>query len=157
MSSYEQNGTNSREFLVFSLAQEEYAIDILKVQEIRGYENVTRIANAPDFLKGVINLREVIVPIIDLRLKLKVSASYDSHTVVIVININTRVIGIVVDGVSDVMALAAEQIFPVPEMNAGAALNYLTGVGKLDERMFQLVDIEKMLSSEELALLDKAA
>ena len=106
----------SQEFLVFSLGDEEYAIDILKVQEIRGYENVTRIANAPDFIKGVTNLRGVIVPIVDLRIKFRLErADYDDQTVVIVVNIADRVVGIVVDRVSDVMTLTAEQRKPAPE------------------------------------------
>ena len=106
----------SQEFLVFSLGDEEYAIDILKVQEIRGYENVTRIANAPDFIKGVANLRGVIVPIVDLRIKFRLErADYDDQTVVIVVNIADRVVGIVVDRVSDVMTLTAEQRKPAPD------------------------------------------
>ncbi|BBI47709.1 chemotaxis protein CheW [Vreelandella olivaria] len=106
----------NREFLVFSLGDEEYAIDILKVQEIRGYENVTRIANAPDFIKGVTNLRGVIVPIVDLRIKFHFDkVEYGGQTVVIVVNVADRVVGIVVDGVSDVMTLTPDQIKPAPE------------------------------------------
>ncbi|NLC21879.1 MAG: chemotaxis protein CheW, partial [Halomonadaceae bacterium] len=100
---------HNREFLVFSLGDEEYAVDILKVQEIRGYENVTRIANAPDFIKGVTNLRGVIVPIVDLRIKFHLDkVEYGGLTVVIVVNVEDRVVGIVVDGVSDVMTLTPD-------------------------------------------------
>ena len=148
--------TQDREFLVFSLGEEEYAIEILKVQEIRGYENVTRIANAPDFIKGVTNLRGVIVPILDMRIKFSVSeAVYDRETVVIVTSINQRVVGVVVDRVSDVLTLSKEQIAPAPEFSVGLPLSYLYGLGNLDNRMLVLVDIEKLLSSEELALVDK--
>ena len=146
-----------REFLVFSLGEEEYAIDILKVQEIRGYDNVTRIANAPDFIKGVSNLRGVIVPIVDLRIKFRLSdAVYDDQTVVIVVNIAERVVGIVVDRVSDVMTLSDEQIKPAPEFGVSLPLDYISGLGNLEHRMLVLVDIEKLLTSREMALVAEA-
>ncbi|HDU5190375.1 chemotaxis protein CheW [Klebsiella aerogenes] len=147
--------TVGQEFLIFTLGNEEYGIDILKVQEIRGYDQVTRIANTPDFIKGVTNLRGVIVPIIDLRVKFaQQGVSYDENTVVIVLNFGQRVVGIVVDGVSDVLSLTAEQIRPAPEFAVTLATEYLTGLGALGERMLILVDIEKLLSSEEMALVD---
>ena len=150
--------TVGQEFLIFTLGNEEYGIDILKVQEIRGYDLVTRIANTPDFIKGVTNLRGVIVPIIDLRVKFaQQGVSYDENTVVIVLNFGQRVVGIVVDGVSDVLSLTAEQIRPAPEFAVTLATEYLTGLGALGERMLILVDIEKLLSSEEMALVDNVA
>ncbi|MGG7981832.1 chemotaxis protein CheW [Klebsiella aerogenes] len=150
--------TVGQEFLIFTLGNEEYGIDILKVQEIRGYDQVTRIANTPDFIKGVTNLRGVIVPIIDLRVKFaQQGVSYDENTVVIVLNFGQRVVGIVVDGVSDVLSLTAEQIRPAPEFTVTLATEYLTGLGALGERMLILVDIEKLLSSEEMALVDNVA
>lgn len=128
------------------------------MQEIRGYDQVTRIANTPDFIKGVTNLRGVIVPIIDLRVKFaQQGVSYDENTVVIVLNFGQRVVGIVVDGVSDVLSLTAEQIRPAPEFAVTLATEYLTGLGALGERMLILVDIEKLLSSEEMALVDNVA
>lgn len=146
------------EFLVFSLGDEEYAIDILKVQEITGYENVTRIPNAPDFIKGVANLRGVIVPIIDLRIRFQLDrAEYDEHTVVIVVNVAERVMGMVVDGVSDVMSLKPDQIRPAPEFGVSMPVDYLSGLGNLEDRMLVLVDVEKLLTSEEMALVEKAA
>ena len=124
--------TVGQEFLIFTLGNEEYGIDILKVQEIRGYDQVTRIANTPDFIKGVTNLRGVIVPIIDLRVKFaQQGVSYDENTVVIVLNFGQRVVGIVVDGVSDVLSLTAEQIRPAPEFAVTLATEYLTGLGAL--------------------------
>ncbi|MCS2610261.1 chemotaxis protein CheW [Halomonas dongshanensis] len=145
----------NREFLVFSLGEEEYAIDILKVQEIRGYENVTRIANAPDFIKGVTNLRGVIVPIVDLRIKFHLdNVEYGGQTVVIVVNVADRIVGIVVDGVSDVMTLTPEQIKPAPEFGVTLSSDFLSGLGSLDDRMLVLVDIDKLLTSEEMALVD---
>ncbi|WP_311065944.1 chemotaxis protein CheW [Halomonas sp. DWK9] len=145
----------NREFLVFSLGDEEYAIDILKVQEIRGYENVTRIANAPDFIKGVTNLRGVIVPIVDLRIKFHLdNVEYGGQTVVIVVNVADRIVGIVVDGVSDVMTLTPDQIKPAPEFGVTLSSDFLSGLGSLDDRMLVLVDIDKLLTSEEMALVD---
>lgn len=113
---------SGQEFLVFTLGDEEYGIDILKVQEIRGYDQVTRIANTPSFIKGVTNLRGVIVPIVDLRVKFEQGdVEYNENTVVIVLNFGQRVVGIVVDGVSDVLSLTAEQIRPAPEFEIGRA------------------------------------
>ncbi|EOT7220979.1 TPA: chemotaxis protein CheW [Escherichia coli] len=149
---------SGQEFLVFTLGDEEYGIDILKVQEIRGYDQVTRIANMPAFIKGVTNLRGVIVPIVDLRIKFsQVDVDYNDNTVVIVLNLGQRVVGIVVDGVSDVLSLTAEQIRPAPEFAVTLSTEYLTGLGALGDRMLILVNIEKLLNSEEMALLDSAA
>ncbi|AHF75714.1 Chemotaxis protein [Sodalis praecaptivus] len=146
------------EFLVFTLGSEEYGIDILKVQEIRGYDQVTRIANTPAFIKGVTNLRGVIVPIVDLRIKFAQNdVSYNDNTVVIVLNLQQRVVGIVVDGVSDVLSLSADQIRPAPQFAVTLATEYLTGLGALEDRMLILVDIERLLSSEEMALVDSVA
>ncbi|WP_433690979.1 chemotaxis protein CheW [Kosakonia cowanii] len=151
------SGDNAgNEFLVFTLGNEEYGIEILKVQEIRGYDRVTRIANTPDFIAGVTNLRGVIVPIVDLRVKFTLgSAEFDQNTVVIVLSLDSgRVVGIVVDGVSDVLALNAAQIKPAPEYTVTLSTQYLLGLGSLDERMLILVDIEKLLNSEEMELIE---
>ena len=152
------SGDNAgNEFLVFTLGNEEYGIEILKVQEIRGYDRVTRIANTPDFIAGVTNLRGVIVPIVDLRVKFILgSAEFDQNTVVIVLSLDSgRVVGIVVDGVSDVLALNAAQIKPAPEYTVTLSTQYLLGLGSLDERMLILVDIEKLLNSEEMELIER--
>jgi purine-binding chemotaxis protein CheW len=146
-----------REFLTFRLGDEEYGIDILKVQEIRGYDAVTRIANAPEFIKGVINLRGAIVPIADLRIKFKLgSPEYDQFTVVIILNIAGRVAGVVVDSVSDVLTLPAQCIKPAPEFGAAVDTRYLTGIGTLDERMLILIDIEALLNGAEMGLMEQA-
>jgi purine-binding chemotaxis protein CheW len=147
----------SRELLTFTLGSEEYGIDILKVQEIRGYEAVTTIAHAPEFIKGVINLRGIIVPIVDMRIKFKLgSVSYDETTVVIILNVANRVVGMVVDGVSDVITLKAEQIKPAPEFGASLDTKYLQGLGTVDERMIILVDIERLMTSRDMELIDAA-
>lgn len=148
-------GTAS-EFLTFTLGSEEYGIDILKVQEIRGYDTVTRIANAPEFIKGVINLRGVIVPIVDMRIKFRVGIpTYNEFTVVIIMNVLGRVIGMVVDGVSDVVALPPEQVRPAPELGAALDTDYITGLGTVNEQMLILLDIEKLLSSEEMQVMEQ--
>ena len=147
-----------REYLIFTLDVEEYGIDILMVQEIRGYEPVTRIANLPDFIKGVINLRGVIVPVVDMRIKFRLgNVVYNKFTVVIVLNVCGRVIGMVVDGVSDVIALTPEQIQATPEFGSSLDTQYLIGLGTVDERMIILVNIERLMSSKEMDLIDKAA
>lgn len=147
-----------KEFLAFTLGQEEYGIDILRVQEIRGYEQVTRIANAPDFIKGVANLRGIIVPVVDMRIKLSLGTpTYDQFTVVIILNIAGRVMGMVVDSVSDVTTLSPDQVKPAPEMGTTFDSDYLIGLGTLKERMLILVDIDKLMSSSEMGLLEKIA
>ncbi|MDD5247905.1 MAG: chemotaxis protein CheW [Rhodocyclaceae bacterium] len=150
-------GSFAQEYLTFTLGPEEYAIDILKVQEIRGYEQPTTIANAPEFIKGVINLRGTIVPIVDLRIKFGVGvAEYTAFTVVIILNIGSRVVGIVVDGVSDVTSLRSDQVRPAPEFAATVSTHYIEGLGTLGERMLIVVDIEKLMLSAEMALVDDA-
>lgn len=147
-----------REFLAFTLGAEEYGIDILKVQEIRGYDIVTKIANAPPFIKGVINLRGIIVPIVDMRIKFNLGkVEYDQFTVVIILNVVDRIVGMVVDGVSDVLTLPPEQIRPAPEFGSAFDTEYLTGLGAVDERMLILVDIEKLMTSADMALMDEVA
>lgn len=145
--------TSVREYLTFRLDQEEYGIDILKVQEIRGYETPTRIANAPPFLKGVVNLRGTIVPIVDMRLKFNCSkAEYSSFTVVIILNLGTRIVGIVVDSVSDVMELPADTIRPAPEVESGISSDCIVGLGSVGNRMLILLDIGKLMSGVDMAL-----
>jgi purine-binding chemotaxis protein CheW len=146
------------EFLAFTLGREEYGIDIQKVQELRGYDTVTRIANAPDFIKGVVNLRGVIVPIIDMRIKFNLGTpTYDQFTVVIILNIAGRTMGMVVDSMSDVITLSAEQVKPAPEMGAVMDTDYLIGLGTLDDRMLILVDIDRLMSGTEMGLIEKLA
>ena len=149
------------EFLTFRLGAEEYGIDILKVQEIRSYEAPTRIANAPGFIKGVVNLRGVIVPIVDLRLKLPCeTAEYNDFTVLIVLNVKGRVVGAVVDSVSDVLALDKNTIKPAPEMSSAVDTSFITGIGCVkngdEQRMLILMDIEGLMASDEMGLLNNA-
>ena len=144
----------AREYLTFRLGQEEYGIDILKVQEIRGYEPPTRIANAPAFIKGVVNLRGTIVPIVDMRLKFNCAqAEYNSFTVVIILNLHQRVVGIVVDSVSDVMELHPDAIRAAPDIDSAIDSGSITGLGSVGERMLILLDIEKLMSGADMGLV----
>src|SRR5574340_458882 len=153
----DQAGSAGNEFLTFTLGREEYGIDILKVQEIRGYDAVTAIANTPEFIKGVINLRGIIVPIVDMRIKFHLgSAEYNQFTVVIILNVANRVVGMVVDGVSDVITLSTEQIKAAPEFGAAIDTQYVMGLGTVDERMLILVDIEKLMTSQDMELMEQA-
>lgn len=150
--------TQPAEYLAFTLGQEEYGIDIQKVSEIRNYETPTRIANAPEFVKGVINLRGLIVPIVDMRIRFNLGTpEYGPFTVVIILNIGSRVVGMVVDAVSDVTILEPEQIKAAPEMGGSLNTEYITGLGTLEERMLILVDIDKLMSSSEMGLIEKLA
>jgi purine-binding chemotaxis protein CheW len=149
--------TGEREYLTFRLDQEEYGIDILKVQEIRGYEPPTRIANAPNFIKGVVNLRGTIIPIVDLRLKFNCSkADYNAFTVVIILNLRSRIVGIVVDSVSDVMELPAESLKAAPDVDSLIDSDAVLGLGSLGDRMLILIDIEKLMSGVDMELASDA-
>lgn len=146
--------TGTREYLTFRLDLEEYGIDILKVQEIRGYEPPTRIANAPDFIKGVVNLRGTIIPIVDMRLKFKCEkVEYNSFTVVIILSLRNRVVGIVVDSVSDVMELPTESLKAAPEVDSSIGSEAVLGLGSLGDRMLILLDIEQLMSSVDMGLV----
>ena len=134
------------EYLTFRLGSEEYGVDILKVQEIRGYEPATRLAGAPDYIKGVINLRGVIVPIVDMRLKFNLDqAEYGAFTVVIILSLRDRVVGMVVDGVSDVIQMAANDIRPAPEFGAVMDTGHIVGLGTVNDRMLIVLDIERLM------------
>ena len=148
----------AREYLTFRLGQEEYGLNILNVQEIRGYDAVTKIANSPAFIKGVINMRGIIVPIIDMRIRFNLGeATYNEFTVVIILNIGARVIGMVVDAVSDVTSLANDQVRPAPEFGTVLDTAYIDGLATVDERMIIIIDIEKLMTAEDMGLMERAA
>ena len=150
-------GSGSAEYLTFRLGGEEYGIDILRVQEIRSYEEPTRIANAPSFIKGVVNLRGVIVPVVDLRIKLGCAkVEYNGFTVVIVLNVKGRVVGAVVDSVSDVLELPREQVRPAPDMNSAVNTDFVTGIANVGDRMLILMDIQALMTSPDMGLVDPA-
>jgi len=139
--------TELREFLTFQIGNEEYGVDILRVQEIRSYEKPTTIANATGEVLGVMNLRGVIVPILALRLKLgQTQVHYDHLKVVIVLHIGQRTVGVVVDGVSDVLTLEREQLRPAPALRGNVRPEHLLAIGSVGQRMLILLDIEKFLA-----------
>lgn len=147
------NAAGRQQFLSFQLGAEEYGIDILRVQEIRAYEKATRIPNTPAFIKGVINLRGVIVPVVDLRMKFGFeTAEYNEVTVVVVLNVADRTIGIVVDKVSDVLTLGADDIRPAPEFTARVDNAFVRGLATLDQRMLIIADIERLMTGADMAL-----
>jgi purine-binding chemotaxis protein CheW len=148
---------DAQQFLTFRLGGEEYGVGILTVQEIRGWSSVTKVPHTPAWLLGVINLRGVVVPIIDLRIKFEfASAEYNETTVVIILTVATRVIGVVVDAVSDVITLGSQQIKPAPSLGNGAETRHIIGFGTLDERMRILMDVEKLMAGADMGLVDKA-
>jgi purine-binding chemotaxis protein CheW len=145
------------EFLTFALGGEEYGVEILKVQEIRGYDAPTRLPDAPDYIRGVVNLRGTIVPVVDMRVKFRLAnADCGPTTVMIVLHLGARVVGMVVDSVSDVVRLDAAQVREVPELGAAIDRQFLTGIGTLDERMLILLDIERLMASAEMGLVAAA-
>jgi len=145
-----------KECLSFRLGAEEYGIDILAVREIRAYERPTRIANAPAFILGVVNLRGVIVPIVDLRIKFGMTQpTYDGSTVVIILNVANRVLGIVVDSVSDVLPLKDEEIRPAPEFSSAIDASFVRGLASISNRLLILVDIEMLMTSPGMALVQE--
>lgn len=152
------NHEEYQEYLTFVLGSENYALDIMTVKEIRGYENVTKIANSPPYIKGVLNLRGDIVPIIDLRIKFDVGAvTYDEFTIVIMLNVGDRIVGIVVDEVSDVIKVGDEEVKPPPEFGIAFDSTYLHGLTTINEQMIILVNIQKLISSNELGLYEASS
>lgn len=152
---FANTATRPREYLTFRLGNEEYGIDILKVQEIRSYEPPTRIANAPGHVKGVVNLRGVIVPIVDLRVRLNTeNCDYNAFTVVIVLHVAGRVVGAVVDGVSDVLEIAADSVRAAPEISSAVDAGCILGLGQVGERMLILLDIERLMTDPAMGLVD---
>ena len=149
---------DAKEFLSFQIGDEEYGIDILTVREIRAYEKPTRIANTPDFICGVINLRGVIVPIVDLRIKFGLATpQYNNLTVVIILKVSNRVMGVVVDSVSDVLPLKNDDIHPAPEFNSRIQTTFIRGLATVQERMLILMDIEALMASHDMALVEPVA
>jgi len=150
-----------KELLTFFLAGEEYGVDILRVQEIKGWDSVTNIPNTPDYIRGVINIRGSIVPIIDMRLRFNLEMKeYDATTVVIVLNVvksgkANRTMGVVVDAVSDVYNVPADDVKASPDFGTAVDTEFVTGLATIDEKMIIVLDIDNMLNAAELAVVDK--
>jgi len=147
---------DDQQYLIFNLADEYYGVDILKVQEIKGYTTVTRIPNTPDFLKGVLNLRGTIVPIVDLRMKFGMGVTEPTaFTVVVVVNVRNRVMGFLVDAVSDVLDMNAKNIQPPPDMGSSVDITFIAGIGNAQDRLVTLLDIDRVLTEEEVTVVGK--
>ena len=143
--------SDDQQFLTFNLAEEFYGVDILKVQEIKGYTNVTKIPNTPDYLKGVLNLRGTIVPIVDLRMKFGMGVTEPtSFTVVVVVNVRNRVMGFLVDAVSDVLDLNAKDIQPPPQLGNTVDISFVAGIGNSNDHLVTLLDIDRVLTDDEV-------
>lgn len=134
------------QFLTFSLGDELYGVDILRVQEIKGYTAVTKIPNTPPHIKGVLNLRGTIVPIIELRTKFGMpTISYTMFTVIVVVVVRDRVMGLVVDAVSDVLNIEHKDVQPPPEFGGSVDVTFLSGIGKSGDKLVSLLDIGRLL------------
>jgi purine-binding chemotaxis protein CheW len=144
----------SGQYLTLRLGTEEYAIEILCVQEIRSYEEPTKMVNSPNFVKGVINLRGVIVPVVDLRIKLNIAkAEFNHSTVVIILNVGGMVVGAVVDGVSDVVTIDAKIIKPAPQFESNIDACFIVGMAQLGKRMLIVMNIQTLMSQTELGMI----
>jgi len=157
-------GAGENQFLTFVLEQEEYAVDILRVQEIRGWESVTRIPNTPEYIRGVLNLRGAIVPIVDLRMRFNMkSIEYGVTTVIVVLKVmkedgsGSRTMGIVVDGVSEVYSVPESEIKEAPDFGTKVRTEFIKGLATIDDKMVIIIDIDKMLNSDELAVVDSVS
>lgn len=149
---------NSRKLVTFTVGSKEYGIDIHKIHEVRGYDMFNSIVNTPEFINGVINMRGASVPLLDVRIKFHIGReAYNEPIVVIVLNVAKRLVGIIVDGVSDVIALAAEQIKPASEPTPSPHMKFIAGLGSVDGRMIHLVDIEKLIASSNVAQFEREA
>ncbi|BBD07615.1 chemotaxis protein CheW [Desulfovibrio ferrophilus] len=142
------------QLVTFSIGEEEFGVDILKVQEIIRTMEITKVPKAPDFVEGVINLRGNVIPIIDLRKRFGLQTrEHDKHTRIIVIEINKMVVGFVVDSVSEVLRIPANTVEPPPPVVSGLESEYISGVGKLEDRLLILLDLDRLLSGEEKDVL----
>jgi purine-binding chemotaxis protein CheW len=151
-------GADERQYLTFTLGNEHYGVDILRVQEIRGYTAVTKIPNTPPHIKGVLNLRGTIVPIVELRTKFGMpTIDYTMITVIVVVVVRAKIMGLVVDAVSDVLNIDKKDIQPPPQFGAKVDVSVLNGIGKCGDKLVSLLDIDRLLSDGEVQALEDAA
>jgi purine-binding chemotaxis protein CheW len=149
--------TDGNQYLTFTLGEEEYGVEILKVQEIKGYSAVTPIPNTPPYIRGVMNLRGTIIPVMDLRAKFGLAATaYNQFTVIIVVLVGTKVVGVIVDAVSDVLNIPSTDIQAAPDFGAQVETRFISGMAKAGEKLIVLVDIEKVISDDEIAAIGSA-
>jgi purine-binding chemotaxis protein CheW len=145
----------SSQYVTFLLGNETYGISILKLSEIIAYQSCTTIPNVPSFIKGVLNLRGNVVPVIDLRERFSMEKkAYDQFTVIMILNVSGRIMGLVVDAVSDVITLPRDAVKPRPNFSTGISLDFIQGMGVKDNKFIILLDVDKLLSDEELNMVD---
>ena len=150
--------TDGQQYLTFMLEEESYGIEILRVQEIKGYTGVTRIPNTPDYIKGILNLRGTIVPIVDLRMKFGLDPiEYNKLTVIIVVDVCGRTMGIIVDEVSDVLSFPDKDIKPAPEFGKAVDVSFISGIGRMGEKLVTLLALDHVLSADEIEHMEVAA
>ena len=143
---------DTHQFLTFALGQEEYGVEILKIQEIKGYSAITPLPNAPAYVKGVLNLRGTIVPIVDLRQKFALpEVAYTQFTVIVVVQVQGKVMGFIVDAVSDVLTVQGADIQPTPDLHGQVDTSFLNGLARSGEKLIILLDIDKVLTASEAA------
>ncbi len=146
------------QFLTFALGAEEYGVEILKIQEIKGFSAITPLPNAPPYVKGVMNLRGTIVPIVDLRKKFGMpEEAYTAFTVIVVVQVQGQIMGFIVDAVSEVLTVSETDIQPTPDLHGQVDTTFLNGLAKTGEKLVILLDIDKVLTAGEIALAAEAA
>lgn len=150
-----KNDDELLQLVTFKIGEEEFGVNILKVQEIIGTMDITKVPRAPAFVEGVINLRGIVIPIIDLRSRFGLkSKPGDKDTRIIVIEINKVIIGFVVDAVSEVLRIPSRTVEPPPPVVAGVESDYISGVGQLKDRLLIMLDLDRILSSEDIDMLN---
>ena len=145
------------QYVTFTLDDEEYGVEVLKVQEIIGYQGFTRVPSVPSFVKGVINLRGLVVPIVDLRIKLSMQEkAYDNFTVILILEVRGKTIGAIVDAVSDVVNLKEDEVQATPDFASGVSVDFIAGMGRRGDKLIIMLDIDKVLNIGDLVIADAA-
>ncbi len=146
------------QYLTFALGEEEYGIEILKVQEIKGYSGITPIPNTPPHIRGVMNLRGTVVPVVDLRIKFgREGRDYSKFTVIVVVKVGEKIVGLVVDAVSDVLDIPSSEIRPTPDLGGRTDTRFISGMAPTNDKLVVLLDIDRLLEDEEIATIGELA
>jgi purine-binding chemotaxis protein CheW len=144
------------EYVTFAIGEETYGVEVLKVQEIIGMTQITHVPNSMDFMKGVINLRGSVVPVVDMRIKFRMDErEYDAFTVILIVEVQERLIGLIVDSVSDVVGIPVESLQETPHFSANIETDYIKGIGNRDDQLIIILDVDLILSSEELERMER--
>ena len=147
--------SDENQFVTFSIGEETYGVEVLRVQEIIGMTQITPVPNSVSFMKGVINLRGAVVPVVDMRVKFGMAErSYDAFTVIIIVEVKGRLIGMIVDTVSDVANIPVDTIQDTPHFTAKIETDFIKGIGQLDSRLVIILDVERIMSADEMRSMD---